>query len=153
MMKVLRVDGDLIGMAKYEMIHGTKVVIEHNTGAHHRFIGASNSKESALSVTQTSHIAKKNCDNDNPNLFIKNMLDNLLVPCSPKQETDGQAFRRSVYNCVQPNPKYIQGSSKNEPMSLELVVEILDLLMQPLANRTGDDPTGASNNFYYTTST
>ena len=45
MMKVLRVDGGLIGMAKCEMIHGTKVVIEHNTGAHHRFIGASNSKE------------------------------------------------------------------------------------------------------------
>ena len=153
MMKVLRVDGGLIGMAKCEMIHGTKVVIEHNTGAHHRFIGASNSKESALSVTQKSYIAKNYCDDGNPDLFIKNMLDNPLVPCSEKQETDGQAFKRSVYDFVQRNPKYFQGSSKNETMSLELVVEILDLLMQPLANRTGDAPTGASNDFYYTTST
>ena len=147
MMKVLRVDGGLIGMAKCEMIHGTKVVIEHNTGAHHQFIGASNSKESALSVTQKSYIAKNYCDDGNPNLFIKNMLDNPLVPCSKKQETDGQAFKRSVYDFVQRNPKYFQGSSKNETMSLELVVEILDLLMQPLANRTGDAPTGASNDF------
>ena len=38
-------------------------------------------------------------------------------------------------------------------MSLELVVEILDMLMQSLANQTGDAPTGASNGFYYTPST
>ena len=34
-MKVLRVDGGLIGMAKCEMMHGTKVAVEHNMVAYH----------------------------------------------------------------------------------------------------------------------
>ena len=81
------------------------------------------------------------------------MLDNPLVPCSAKQENDGKAFKKSIHNFVHRNPKYFQGSSKKDAMSLELVVEILDLLMRPPADRTDDAPIGASNNVYYSTST
>ena len=55
-MKILRVDGGLIRMARYEMIDGRKVLTEHNSGAHHRFIGASDSKVGTLSFIQKAHI-------------------------------------------------------------------------------------------------
>ena len=38
-------------------------------------------------------------------------------------------------------------------MRLELVVEVLDLLMRPPTDWTGDTPTGASNDVYYITAT
>ena len=104
-MKVLRVDGGLIGMERCEMIHGRKVLIEYTSGAHYRFIGTSDSKAGPLSHTQKAHIVKHLRQDGNPDLFMKNMLDNPLVPCNLEQEKDGNVFTRSVQNCDKVNIK------------------------------------------------
>ena len=87
----------------------------------------------------------------NQDLFLKSMIDSPNVPCSDEQIAATKEFKRAVFNFLFYNAKYLKPSHELE-MTLDIILEILELLKASPQERSNVAPTGNSDHPYYTIS-
>ena len=77
---------------------------------------------------------------------------NKMSPSSPEQKSNQKRFKKAIRNFMNRNKKYLVGKSVPERMSLDVMIEILDLLKSPGGMRANvAAPIGKSNDPYYQT--
>ena len=108
-------------------------------------------KKSTLSHTQKEFIVKHARKDRNRDLFLKAMIDSPNVPCSDKQIAKPNGFKRAIFNFLTRNANYLQPSHGLE-MTLDTILEILELLKAIPQERSNVAPTGNSEHLYYQTS-
>ena len=148
----------LVALQKCETIDSRKVPIEHNVAAHNEFRNTTKQNDvktaGPLSVTQQKIIAQHYSLDGNTDMFVKNLLDQPRVPCSTDQRANIKQFKSLIYGFYRNNPKICQGRSKKKAMSIEVLLEILELLAHdPDSRNNVPAPMGASGDDYYTTYT
>ena len=78
------------------------------------------------------------------------MLKDTNVPCSEKQKNNELAFKKTVFNFRDRNPRYSDGHTPKGTMSLELLLEVIDILRDPHDRSDRPPSTGSSGDNSYT---
>ena len=129
---------------------GRKMAIHDNQKAHGDFASTSKGRASTLSFTQKEYIVRNYDQNINPDMFVTKMISNKISPSSPEQKSTQKRFKKANRDFMNRNKKYLVGKSVPKRMSLDVMIEILDLLKSPGGMRANlAAPIGKYNDPYY----
>ena len=119
-------------------------VIRHDRNVHGDFPTRS------LSFAQKEYVASYYDKNVSPDVFVTKMMSNKMAPCSPEQIGNQNRFKKAVYDFMKRNRKFVIGTFDLDRISLEAMMEILDVLREPAEKRACEPaPIGKSNDPYY----
>ena len=148
----MRIPGGLVLLEKQQSVHGILSPVVHDQRASDNIPSSSTrghiDRLSTLSHTQKEFIVKHGRLNRNRDLFLKSMIDSPNVPCSDEQIAAPNEFKTAVFNFMRRNTKYLQ-SSQGLEMTLDIMLEILELLKSISQERSNVASTGKSEHLYY----
>ena len=151
-LQVMRIPGGLVVLEKQQSVNGILSPVSHDQRAHDHIPssskGSSGGSKSTLSHTQKEFIVKHGQLNGNRDLFLDSMIANPNVPCSDQQIESPNKFKHVVFDYMRRNAKYLQ-SSQGLCMTLDIMLEILELLRTSPQDRSNVAPTGNSDHLYY----
>ena len=152
---IFRVKGGLVVMEKCAPdANGILLPIKHNDEVHKMYSSKKGypGKSGPLSLSQMEHIAKRGpkSKTGEQDTFVAAMLHDPTIPCSQKQKDNYRSFKRSVIQFHERNPQYYGGYARQEPMMLELLLEVVEILKDTSDRSNCAPPTGASGDSYYT---
>ena len=151
-LQVMRIPGGLVVLEKQQSVNGILSPVSHDQRAHDHIPssskGSSGGSKSTLSHTQKEFIVKHGQLNGNRDLFLDSMIANPNVPCSDKQIESPNKFKNVVFDYMRRNAKYLH-SSQGLCMTLDIMLEILELLRTSPQDRSNVAPTGKSDHLYY----
>ena len=79
------------------------------------------------------------------------MIDSPNVPCSEERMDSPNKFKNAIFDYMRRHEKYLH-SSQGRDMTLDVMLEILELLKTAPQERSNVAPTGKSDHYYYKTS-
>jgi len=148
---VVRVDGGLVFMQKTELKNGKKQPVCHDMDRHNACPSPVRAgSRSSLSHAQKEYIAIHGLSKKKLDAFAGEMLHGDIVIASDEQRQDPSRFKQSVRDFIRRNPQYSLDRKRN-PMKMDVVLELLDLLKTNPLGRDCNAPVGKSQNWYYYT--
>ena len=150
-MLVARVNGGLVFMQKTELKNGKKQTVCHDMDRHNAFSTSVRAgSRSSLSHAQKEYIAIHGLSKEKLDAFAGEMLHGDFVIASEEQRQDPSRFKNSVRRFILRNPQYSLDRKRN-PMKMDVVLELLELLKNNPLDRDCNAPVGKSQNWYYYT--
>ena len=148
-LSVIRVNGGLVFIQNTELINGKKQSVFHDMERHNACPSPGRSgSRSSLSHAQKEYIAMKGMSKKKLDEFAGEMLHGDVVIASDEQRQNPSRFKLSVRKFIQRNPQFCLDRKQN-PMKMDIVLEILDLLKTNPLERDCNAPVGKSQNWYY----